>query len=145
MKTSRFLALFTLCVFSASLASSAETKTATASAKPTLAGDYAGQWRAQNDAGGALKLKFTQNKEAAWSAEATFSFEGTDVATTTKSLKVEGNKIDLVIGWEVQGTAATSHLKGELKDDKLEGTYDSTTAEGAGTGTWKTTRTPKQA
>lgn len=141
MKLTHLVSLLTLCFAASTAAFCAEIK---ATSKPTLAGDYAGQWRAQNEAGGALKLKFSQNKESAWTAEAVFTFDGNDVPAATKSLKVEGNKIDLVIGWEIQGTAATSHLKGELKDDKLEGTYDSTTAEGAGVGTWKTTRTPKQ-
>ncbi|MBI5767207.1 MAG: hypothetical protein HZA93_05380 [Verrucomicrobia bacterium] len=139
MKLLRFITLWLAGLTACTIAFGAEVKPA---ARPALAGDYAGQWRGQNDVGGALKLKFTRNQEAAWTAVATFTFDGTDVPATTKSLKVEGNKIDLVIGWEIQGTAASSHLKGELKDDTLEGSYDSTTAEGAGVGTWKTTRTP---
>lgn len=36
--------------------------------------------------------------------------------------------------------SATSKLTGEIKGDRLEGTYESSTAEGAATGSWSVTR-----
>jgi hypothetical protein len=112
-----------------------------ATANAAFTGEFTGEWRAQNQSGGALRLKFIPGSAAALSAHVSFTFEGTVVPTTTKSLKIDGTRIQLVIGWEVDGTAASSQLIGELKNEQLEGTYDSTTNEGAAKGTWKATRT----
>ena len=54
--------------------------------------------------------------------------------------KAKGNTIELVMGWEIQGFASTSTLKGELKGDTFEGKYDSATSEGAAAGTWNAKR-----
>jgi uncharacterized protein involved in outer membrane biogenesis len=115
---------------------------APAPAKTTLAGEFSGQWNGENGASGALKLKFTLGKDSVWTSEATFTFEGVEVPTIAKSLRVDGDKIEVVFAWEVQGTAASSTLKGKRNGDELEGTYDSTTAERAAAGTWKVTRVP---
>lgn len=105
-----------------------------------LAGEYAGKWKAENDASGNLRLKLSQAADGKWSAEAVFSYEGTEVPTTTKSIKVEGAKIELVMGWEIQGVSSSTKLTGELNDDVLQGKYDSATAESAATGTWNAKR-----
>lgn len=142
MKSVRPLLSLLAFIAAALVAPGAETKPAVpaATANAAFTGDYIGEWRAQNNSGGALRLNFTRNGDAAWTAQVSFTFEGALVPTTTKSLKIDGSKVQLVIGWEVDGTAASSQLKGELKDDVLEGTYDSTTNEGAAKGTWKATR-----
>ena len=105
-----------------------------------LAGEYVGTWKAQNDAGGTLRIVLKPEGAAAWSAEASFTFDGAEIATKMKSVKVEGGKIEIVFGWDVQGTSAQSTLQGELKGDVLGGKYDSTSAEGAAAGTWTATR-----
>ena len=51
-------------------------------------------------------------------------------------------KVEAVFAWDVQGASASSKLTGELKDNRLEGTYDSTTTDGAAKGKWKVTRAP---
>jgi len=48
--------------------------------------------------------------------------------------------VELAFSWDVQGVSATSKLTGEIKGDRLEGTYESTTAEGPATGSWSVTR-----
>ena len=109
-------------------------------AHPSLAGEYTGTWKGLNEATGALRLKFRPDGTAAWVAEAWFTFEGTEVTTKLKSVEVMGTKLEMVFAWEVQGTAAQSKLSGEWTGDVLEGKYESTTHEGAATGTWKVTR-----
>lgn len=133
-----------VCLATASAVFAAETKPAAASAKTagSFAGEFAGEWLGDNGTGGALKLTFKPGKDAAMTMEASFTFEGANVPTTTKSLQVEGSRITTVFAWLIQGTAATSKLVGELKGDRLEGTYESTTAEGGAKGTWKVARTP---
>ncbi len=124
----------------------AETKSAPPAApvksvvKAALAGEYAGNWKGKEESTGALRLKLKQDGATAWVAEAWFTFEGTEVATTMKSIQVEGTKLEMVFGWVVQGSAAQSTLTGELTADVLEGKYDSTSQEGAASGTWKVTR-----
>ena len=49
----------------------------------TLAGEYAGKWKAENEASGNVRIKLTQAADGKWSADAAFSYEGTDIATTT--------------------------------------------------------------
>lgn len=124
------------------LAAESKVPVAPAVEKVSLAGEFTGEWRAENDAHGALRLKFTSGKDAVWKLEASFFFEGVNVPTTTKTLRVDGGKIETVFAWEVQGTAASSKLIGELKGDALEGTYESTTTEGAAKGKWRVSRVP---
>jgi hypothetical protein len=126
--------------------SAAETKSTppagagNAAANSALAGEYVGTWKAQNDAGGALRIVLKSEGAAAWSAEAAFTFDGNEIPTKMKSVKVEGGKIEIVFGWDVQGTSAQSTLQGEWKGNVLGGKYDSTSAEGAAAGTWTVTR-----
>lgn len=143
--------LFTIVLVTAGFAAqavlfSADKKAAPVPTAPAaqagLLGEFSGEWRGKDDSSGTLKVKFSRGQDAAWTAQSVFAFEGTEIPTTTKSVKVDGVKVELVFAWQVQGTSAASTLKGELQGDKLEGTYESTTAEGAATGTWKTTRTP---
>jgi len=137
--TSALLAMF---IATGNAALSAETKPSAAAAKtnPSLAGEYSGKWRGENETSGALTLKFSQGTDSAWTMEASFTFEGSNVPTTTKSVRFEGNKLETEFAWDVQGTAASSKLTGVLTGDRLEGTYDSTTSEGAGKGKWNVTR-----
>jgi hypothetical protein len=142
MNTRTLLSCLALALLSPVALTAAEARAAVA--KPTqsaatLAGDYAGKWKGENEAGGNVRLTLKQT-DGKWAAEAVFSYEGTDIPTTTKSLKVDGNAIELVIAWEVQGVSSTSTLKGELKGDTIAGKYDSATAESAATGTWSAKR-----
>ncbi len=124
--------------------SAAETKSAPpsagkSSAKPTIAGEYSGNYKGSNETTGALRIKIKADG-ADWIAESMFTFEGTEVPTKMKSIKVEGSKVEIVFGWEVQGTAAQSKLNGEWDGTKIEGKYESSSAEGAAQGTWSVTR-----
>jgi hypothetical protein len=138
---STLLTLLLAAGTAAAAADGSQPKSAAAVAS-ALAGEFAGEWRAENDVNGALKLTFKQGKDAVWTLEASFTFEGANVPTKTKTLRVEGGKIETVFAWEIQGTAASSKLIGELKGDRLEGTYESTTTEGAAKGKWHVTRVP---
>jgi len=117
-----------------------QSDTAAATAKPALAGKYTGEWKGKEDSSGALRITFKQDDAGAWSAEAAFTFEGNEVPVKTKSLKVEGEKVEVVFEWAIQGTNGQSKLTGELKGDKLAGKYDSNVAEAASSGTWSLTR-----
>jgi hypothetical protein len=115
-------------------------RTGNAAPSSALAGEYAGTWKAQNDSGGTLRIVLKSDGATAWSADASFTFEGAEITTKMKSVKVAEGKIEIVFGWEVQGTSAQSTLQGEWKGDVLAGKYDSTSAEGAAAGTWTVTR-----
>lgn len=146
MKSSLLPLVFALALSVVPTLNAAETKSASpasaGSAAPSsaLAGEYVGTWKAQNDSGGSLRIVLKSEGAAAWSAEAVFTFEGAEVPTKMKSVKVDGGKIEIVFGWDVQGTSAQSTLQGEWKGDVLAGKYDSTSPEGAAAGTWTVTR-----
>jgi len=134
------LALAVTCTepLAAAPANSAEKPAAASAAAPN--GEYKGTWKGRDDSSGDLRIKFATGADAKLTAEAVFTFEGTAVPTRTKTLKVEGNRVELAFAWDVQGVSATSKLTGEIKGDRLEGTYESSTAEGAATGSWSVTR-----
>ena len=111
-----------------------------AAAAPALKGEFKGTWKGRDDSSGDLKLKFTTGADAKLAVEAIFTFEGTPVPTRTKSLTLVDNRIELAFAWEVQGVSATSKLTGDIKGEKLEGTYESSTAEGAATGSWSVSK-----
>ena len=83
---------------------------------------------------------FKAGADAKLGADVLFVYEGTDVHAQTKSLKVEGDKIELVITWEIQGTFASTKLVGSLKGNEIAGTYESTAAEEPATGKWSVSR-----
>ena len=133
----RASALFTVALASVALTHGAEKKSAAPTAAVTeLAGEFQGQWRGQNETGGELRITFARGKDAATTAAATFSYEGTFVPTKTTSLKIDGDKIELVFAWVVEGVSSSSKLTGELKNDLFAGTYESMSAERAATGIW---------
>lgn len=111
-------------------------------APPTAAGEFIGEWRGQDQSTGALRLKLTAGKDGGWAGSVVFTYGTVDIPTTVKSVRVDGSRLEAVFAWEIEGTAASTKLIGELKGDRLEGTYDSTTAEGAAAGTWKANRVP---
>lgn len=131
-----------LCTGTAAFAAETKPPAAAPAAAATFAGEFAGEWLGENGVGGVLKLAFKKGADSVWTMEASFTFEGATIPTTTKSLKIEGKKLEAVFAWDVQGTSASSKLVGELKGDRLEGVYESTTAEGAGKGKWQVTRKP---
>jgi hypothetical protein len=117
------------------------TKAAAAPAAPLLqAGSYAGSWKSTSDSSGRLQIKLKRDG-GEWLAQASFTYEDTEIATKMKSVKIEGAKIELVFEWEIQGTSGQSKIVGEAAGDKLQGTYESTTPSETSNGTWTVTRT----
>ena len=91
----------------------AETSAKPAATNPAaFKGAFTGKWQGQNSTGGVLKLDFKSGADSKLGADVLFVYEGTDVRAQTKSLKVEGDQIELVITWEIQGTAASTKLVG---------------------------------
>lgn len=125
---------------------SADKKEAPVTAAPVgqagLEGEFSGDWRGDDDTNGTLKVKISRGPDFVWTAQSVFAFEVTEDLTLIESINVDGVKGELMFAWQIQGIAAARSPKGELKGDKLEEAYESTTAEGAASGTWKTTRTP---
>jgi hypothetical protein len=104
-----------------------------------LAGDYKGTW--SGAASGDFHIVLTHAGDD-WKAEVSFSMGGDEVHTKIVSVKVDGNKLNLVYQYDLQGTQLQSAIVGELKDKKFEGTYKATTvADGSDVdeGTWSAT------
>ncbi len=138
MKLRPLVALLALAFSVVSPAVAAETAAKPAATQAAFKGAFAGKWQGQNNIGGVLKLDFKAG--AKLGADVLFVYEGTDVRAQTKSLKVEGDKIELVITWEIQGTSASTKLVGSLKGNEIAGTYESTAAEEPATGKWSVSR-----
>ncbi len=141
MKNSFTPITLALVLLSVPMLPAAEKKTASpaAATSPALAGRYAGKWK--GDAEGAGDLRFNLKQEGAkWVLEAVFTFEGSDVPTTTKSVEVNGSAVTFVFSWKVQDVPGQSTLTGELSGDTLKGKYETTGADGSSTGTWSVTR-----
>lgn len=121
------------------VAAATATKPETAAARG-LAGQFKGSWKGSDQNSGDLRLGFTRDGEGKWSAEASFTFEGTTVPTRMKTVRVEGTKIELLFEWDADGNVAHSKVTGELKGDKLEGAYVTGGGAGETRGTWTVTR-----
>jgi hypothetical protein len=101
------------------------------------AGSWAGSWDDGGGNSGGMKLKLVK-ADGKWTAEAGFDIGGQDVPCKVKSLKIDGDSIEVAYDWDFQGTAVTSTLTGKRKDRSMEGTYKAGAADQAiGTGTWK--------
>lgn len=126
-------------VFTALLRPGADLAAATAPAagSPALAGAYTGQWKGADNAGGALELKLVLLNPGEWSAEMTFTFEGSPVRTKFKSARVDGAKVELVFSWEADGATTVCKLTGEFDASKLQGSYKT---DSSGEGTWSVQR-----
>jgi hypothetical protein len=104
----------------------------------SLAGTYTGDWTG-GTASGNILLKFEQ-AEGKWSCEASFTLSGADVKTVTKSVKVDGNKIEVKYEFDLQGNKLMSTVTGQLQGRTLEGKYETVTVPDGGpvdAGTWK--------
>jgi hypothetical protein len=106
---------------------------------PSVAGDFTGTWRNDTD-GGKVRLSLKQNG-ATWTAEASFTFQETEIPAKVTSFKVDGAKIELVLAWVIQESPGQSRMIGELTGAKIDGTYQSETPDGTSSGTWTVTRT----
>jgi hypothetical protein len=105
-----------------------------------LAGQYAGSWTSTEGTSGGLHLKLRQDAAAAWVAEATFTYEGTQIPGKVQTIKVDGTKLRLVFDWSIQSTPGQSTITGELAGDTLKGTYETKGIAGASKGTWSMKR-----
>ena len=110
----------------------------TPAAQGSLAGNYKGTWGNGTDSG-QLRLKLAQDG-GSWTAVCTFTYEDAEIPTKTKSISVNGQKLELVLQWEMQGSAGESHMTGELNGTKLDGIYETKTATDSSNGTWSTSR-----
>ncbi|MEI8090057.1 MAG: hypothetical protein WCG63_10760 [Opitutaceae bacterium] len=140
MKLRPLVALLALAFSVVSPVVAAETSAKPAATKAAFKGAFTGKWQGQNNIGGVLKLDFKAGADGKLGADVLFVYEGTDVHAQTKSLKIEGEKIELVITWEIQGTFASTKLVGTLKGKDIAGTYQSTAAEEPATGKWSVSR-----
>jgi protein-disulfide isomerase len=106
-------------------------------AAATPAGTYIGTW--SGAASGDFRLVLEQSGDT-WKADVVFTLGTDEVKTVVKSVKVDGNKINVIYQYDLQGTTLQSNVTGELTGKTISGTYIAT-AVGDGSavdeGTWK--------
>lgn len=93
----------------------------TLGADKDLAGTYDGDWSGASGSG-KLHLEL-QRAGDEWKCVASFTFGGQEFKTKTKSVKVDGAKVEIRYEFEIQGTMLESTLNGELSRATLEGKY----------------------
>lgn len=106
-----------------------------------LAGTYKGSYSGSAGASGAFTIALTQSG-GMWKADVSFDLGG-DVKAKTTSIEVDGAKIKVVYQFDFQGATLESAAMAELKDNKLEGTYQTkTVGDGSSVdqGQWNATR-----
>ena len=109
-----------------------------------LAGRFAGDWKSS---GGGNSGSFRMNLAhggGAWKLEVTFTIGGdSEVKTTVRELKVDGDKLEAAYDFDLAGNILRSHITGQLSGDKFDGKYRTTTVDG-GTpvddGSWSAVR-----
>ena len=110
-----------------------------------LAGGYTGEWQSKSS-GNSGTIRFTLEPAGdAWKGTAGFALDGSEVACTVRTLKVQDGKIELSYDFVIQDLALRSTQKGEWKAGEFHGTYETTTADGSqaiDAGTWSAKRKP---
>jgi hypothetical protein len=104
------------------------------------AGKYTGTWTGVTS-DGTIKIALAPAAaQGEWTAEVSFTLGEQEVKCKTVSVKVEGEKLNLVYDFNVSGLQATSTVTGQFDGTNLEGQYSTKSAEGASVdqGTFKT-------
>jgi len=101
---------------------------------PEWAGNYEGDWSSTvTSTKGDFRMKLRAAGEGKWEFEVVFTLGGRDVITTTKSLKIEGSKIEASYEFDLADNRLMSTITGELAGGKVEGRYQTVAVPG-GTG-----------
>ena len=109
------------------------------------AGRYTGTWTsAASGEGGKIEVTLTPAASGAWSAESSFTYHGQDVKTKPVSVKVEGDQIDVVFEYDLDGALLHSRLQGAVAGKTIKGKYISSVAADSSqqvdTGAWEATQ-----
>jgi len=91
-----------------------------------VAGKFVGTWSGSSG-GGDIRLSLGAGSDGKWKCSVTFTFGGEEVKTTVKSVKVEGNVIEVQYEYDIGGTMRTT-IKGRVTGRSLEGTYQAAMA-----------------
>ncbi len=105
-------------------------------------GAYTGTWSSAANGGGG-KLMLTFDAEALSSAS--FSLQGQDVKTKPISIKKDGDSVEFVFEYTLDGNVLRSKMQGTASPLGVKGKYKSTTADGTtpvDEGTWEVTLKP---
>ena len=113
-------------------------------AEAQWAGTYVGDWASTiGGAKGSFRMTLRAAGADQWQAEVKFTFGDREVTTTVKRLKIAGSKIEVAYEYDLGDARLMSEITGDLKDGKLEGTYQAKTVPDGSPiddGTWKSAR-----
>ena len=117
----------------------------TASAADTgIAGRYTGDWKSNSGGGnGSFHLSLAPLPDGSWKCEVSFAFAGADVKTAMREVKVDQSKLEAAYDFDLMGNVLRSRIKGELKGNGIEGSYQTTTVDGGNAvdnGVWNASR-----
>jgi uncharacterized protein YceK len=142
----KWLPILVACVFVSGCASNSEHPGSAGDSAPKvsaptqLAGDYTGKWTSTDGATGTVHLSLKKPVNDPWQAKVSFTYNGDEATTTTKSVETDGTHIAVTYDYDVQGNTGGVQMSGDLAGDTLQGNYTVTT--GGNPGTWTARRTP---
>ncbi|HTS31774.1 MAG TPA: hypothetical protein VMH81_38155 [Bryobacteraceae bacterium] len=104
---------------------------AASAADRDLAGRYAGQWKSTGSGGeGAIRLNLEPGADGAWKCDVVFTFAGSDVTTTVKSVKLNQSKLEISYDFDLLGNKLRSKTEGQWDGKAFTGHYWTTVADG---------------
>lgn len=106
-----------------------------------IEGSFTGDWSSSlSGVSGGFRMTLARGADGKPNCEVTFTIDGQEVKTVTKSLKVEGSKIEVAYDFTIEGYELRSTVSGQLVENRLEGKYRTVSlADGSPVdeGSWK--------
>lgn len=107
-----------------------------------IAGHYRGEWKGAAGSG-TFRLSLEAAAGGAWKCDVTFTLNGEELKTIMRQCDVKDSKLDAEYDFEALGLMLRSHITGPWKAGSFDGTYRTTTTDGAtdvDQGTWMASR-----
>ncbi|MCU1261656.1 MAG: hypothetical protein JWO80_4541 [Bryobacterales bacterium] len=108
-----------------------------------VTGKFAGTWTSgASGNGGDLQMAISPGASGEWTARSSFTYQGQEVKTEPLSVKIEGDRVEVVFGYDIGDAKLHSTMRGVLSGEKITGRYVSQDAGGQAVdeGTWAVTR-----
>jgi hypothetical protein len=94
-----------------------------------LSGRYKGEFRSTTSSwSGKIQLTVKPGSDAVQASNVVFTLAGSELKTKIRSLRIDGNQLEISYEFVYDGLPLVSTLKGKLQGDKLEGTYQTSYA-----------------
>jgi hypothetical protein len=92
---------------------------------------YSGDWKSNGGGGGgAFRMTLAHGPGQAWKCEISFDFQGEDVKTTMRTIKVDASRLEATYDFEIEGNALETKLTGQWNGKTFNGSYETASVDG---------------